>query len=209
MTLCSARSPWGLGVAAMFLLVSMQGCVTEATSLRSPQDDGPKVLLVGKVVTLLTGERGRKFAPAVTEIELAEQDAGTRYRIPVDGAHEQFAVFLPPGRYEIIRVKIHEGPFLSMAVLDSSFVVEDVPIMFVGTWRFGVESPKYGRMLFVSMTLDDKGRQQVETDIRETYPGLLSTSMVTAIPVPAELQSRLYEVAPYPRISRYFRRHYW
>ncbi len=207
--MCSARSIRALALAAIFLLLSIQGCVTEAPSLPSPQDDIQRVLVVGKVVTLLTGERARKFLPAVTEIEVAEQNAGTRFRIPVDGAREQFAVFLPPGRYDMTRAKIHEGPFLSMAVLDSSFVVEPVPAMFVGTWRFGVESPKYGRMLFVSMTLDEEGRQQAETDMRETYPELPSNPMVGALPAPAELQSRLYEVAPYPRISRYFRRHYW
>jgi len=187
----------------------MNGCVTEASSLLSPFDESRKVLLIGQVVTVLTGDRARKFVPAVKEVELIEQTGGARYRIPVDGSNTPFAVFIPPGRYEMTRVKIHEGPFLSIADLGSSFSIEEGPAKFVGTWRFGVESPRYGRMVFVSMVLDDQGRQEAENEIRDKYPTLVSDQLVTVLPQPAEMQSRLYEVAPYPRISRYFRRHYW
>lgn len=193
----------------MCFLLSMNGCVTEASSLLSPSDESRKVLLIGQVVTVLTGDRARKFAPAVKEVELIEQTGGARYRIAVDGSNTQFAVFIPPGRYEMTRVKIHEGPFLSIADLGSSFSIEEGPAKFVGTWRFGVESPRYGRMVFVSMVLDDQGRQEAENEIRDKYPALVSDPLVTVLPQPAEMQSRLYEVAPYPRISRYFRRHYW
>ena len=72
-----------------------------------------------------------------------------------------------------------------------------------------MESPRYGRMVFVSLVLEDQGRLEAENEIRDKYPALISAPMVTVLPLPAEMQSRLYEVAPYPRISRYFRRHYW
>lgn len=193
----------------MCFLLSMNGCVTEASSLLSPSDESRKVLLIGQVVTVLTGDRARKFAPAVKEVELIEQTGGARYRIAVDGSNTPFAVFIPPGRYEMTRVKIHEGPFLSIADLGCSFSIEEGPAIFVGTWRFGVESPRYGRMVFVSMVLDNQGRQEVENEIRDKYPALVPDQLVTVLPQPAEMQSRLYEVAPYPRISRYFRRHYW
>ncbi|MGC3974324.1 MAG: hypothetical protein QM771_08100 [Nitrospira sp.] len=183
--------------------------MTDAPTLIGPQDEGRNVLLIGQVVTVLTGDRARKFEPAVRDIELTDQNAGTRYRVQVDEANKPFAVFVPPGRYEITRVKIHEGPFLSMAHLASSFSVEEGAPVFVGTWRFGVDSPRYGRMVVVSMVLDDEARQQAEQELRETYPVLASSPMVTVLPAPSELQARLYEVAPYPRISRYFRRHNW
>ena len=191
------------------MFLSIDGCITDASTVTSPPDDSRNILLLGQVVTVLTGERGRKFEPAVKEIELIEQSTGTRYRIPVGGMDNRFAVFLPPGRYEMTRVKIHEGPFLSIAVLASSFPVEDGPPIFVGTWRFGVESPRYGRMVSVSRVLDEQGRQQAENEIRDRYPAFPSGPIVTVLPQPAEMQSRLYEVAPYPRISRYFRRHNW
>jgi hypothetical protein len=191
------------------MFLSIEGCITDASTVTSQPDDNRNILLLGQVVTVLTGERGRKFEPAVNEIELIEQTAGIRYRIPVDGQDNRFAVFLPPGRYEMTRVKIHEGPFLSIAALASSFPVEDGPPIFVGTWRFGVESPRYGRMVSVSMVLDEQGRQQAENEIRDRYPAFASAPIVRILPQPAEMQSRLYEVAPYPRISRYFRRHNW
>ena len=193
----------------MCFILSMNGCGNEASTLVSPSDESRKVLVIGQVVTVLTGERARKFLPAVKEVELIEQTGGARYRIPVDGSNTQFAVFIPPGRYQMTRVKIHEGPFLSIADLGSSFSIEEGPAIFVGTWRFGVESPRYGRMVFVSLVLEDQGRLEAENEIRDKYPALISAPMVTVLPLPAEMQSRLYEVAPYPRISRYFRRHYW
>jgi hypothetical protein len=34
-------------------------------------------------------------------------------------------------------------------------------------------------------------------------------SVATTLPNPPEIQARLYEVMPYPRVPRYFRRHWW
>ena len=209
MKYCPAKSAWHARLAQMVVLYGLPGSVTAAPTLTESPDEGRKVLLMGNVVTVLTGDRARKFEPAVRDIELIEQNAGTRYRVQVDGPDKPFAVFVPPGRYDITRVKIHEGPFLSIAHLTASFSVEEGSPIFVGTWRFGVDSPRYGRMVAVSMVLDDEARQQAEQELRETYPDLVSPRMLTVLPAPSELQTRLYEVAPYPRISRYFRRHYW
>lgn len=193
----------------MLFLSNLQGCVTDAPTVSSPQDERGQVLLVGRVVTVLTGDRARKFEPAVRDIELLENNTGTRYRVSIEEPHKPFMVFVPPGRYEITRVKIHEGPFLSMAQLASSFSVEEGRPVFVGVWRFGVESPRYGRMVVVSIVPDDEARQQAERELHEMYPALATAAAVTVMPEPAEMEARLYEVAPYPRISRYFRRHYW
>lgn len=206
---CPQKSAWRSRLALMVVLCGLPGCVTDASTLDASQDEVRKVLLLGQVVTVLTGDRARKFEPAVREIELIEQNTGTRYRVQVEGTNTPFAVFVPPGRYEMTRVKIHEGPFLSIAHLTASWLVEEGAPIFVGTWRFGVDSPRYGRMVVVSMVLDDEVRQQAEQALHEAYPAWASAPMVTVLPQPAELQTRLYEVAPYPRISRYFRRHYW
>lgn len=158
---------------------------------------------------MLTGERARKFEPVVDEIELMEPTAGQRWNILVGEANKQFAVFIPPGQYEMTRVKIHEGPFLSIANLASSFSVPDGPPVFVGTWRFGVESSRYGRLVFLSMVQEEDAQQQAEEQVRASYPTLASAPLATVLPEPADMEARLYEVAPYPRIQRYFRRHNW
>lgn len=41
------------------------------------------------------------------------------------------------------------------------------------------------------------------------YPDLEGRTITSALPLPASAESRLYEVMPYPRYPRYFRRHWW
>jgi len=187
----------------------LTGCITDAQTVLSPEDEGHKVLLVVRVVTVITGERARRFEPTVREVELAEHDAGTRYRISVGGNDTLVAVFLPPGRYDMTRVEINEGPFLSIAQPAISLSLDEGPVIFGGTWRFGVDSPRYGRMVLMSMQMDEESRSLFERKIRVDYPTLTSSPITPVLPLPTEFQTRLYEVAPYPRVSRYFRRHYW
>lgn len=209
MKLCRPVSSLGWCLALMLCICSIAGCVTEAPGFSNSQYEPGQVLIMGHVVTVLTGERARKFEPAVRDIELLAQPAGRRYRVSIDGDTQRLATFLPPGRYELTRVKIHEGPFLSIAQVSSSFSVQAGPPVFVGTWRFGLDSPRYGRRVAVSIVSDEEARQKAEKEIQETNPDRGGAPPVTVIPEPAEMEARLYEVAPYPRISRYFRRHYW
>jgi hypothetical protein len=187
----------------------LTGCVTEAQTILSSEGEGNKVLLIARVVTVITGERARKFEPTVREVELAEQDAGTRYRITVGGNDTLFAVFLPPGRYDMTRVEINEGPFLSIAQPAVSVSLEGGPVIYGGIWRFGVDSPRYGRMVSMSMQMDEESRALFERKIQVDYPTLTSAPITTVLPLPTEFQTRLYEVAPYPRVPRYCRRRYW
>ena len=82
-------------------------------------------------------------------------------------------------------------------------------MIYGGMWRFGVDSPRYGRMVLMSMQMDEESRAFFERKIQVDYPTLTSSPITTVLPLPTEFQTRLYEVAPYPRVSRYFRRHYW
>ncbi len=116
---------------------------------------------------------------------------------------------LSPGEYELTRVQISEGPFLSMAQIASTFVIQNNPITYIGTWRFGVDSPKYGRMVSVSMITDENDREQVAQSVRAAYPSLDEGPIASVLPNPPDLQTRLFEVMPYPRVPRYFRRHWW
>ncbi len=132
-----------------------------------------------------------------------------RFRVDVESDDQQFVLFLPPGEYELDRVQINEGPFLSMAQLSSSFALEEGAISYLGIWRFGVDSPRYGRMVVVSMIPDDQDRLQAEQFIRDKYPDREAQSVVTRLPDPTHSEARLYEVMPYPRYPTYFRRHVW
>lgn len=205
---CYPKFLYLLGMAATFWLASLAGCVTEAATVAQPEDDR-MILVVGRVVTVITGDRARRYRPEVRQMELMQRHTGKRYSVTVDTEDKALSFFLPAGEYELTRVQISEGPFLSIAQLSSTFALGNGPVVFVGTWRFGVDSPRYGRMVLVSMIPESDARQQAEHTIREQYPTLAAESLTTVIPAPAETETRLYEVMPYPRYPKYFRRHLW
>ncbi len=66
------------------------------------------------------------------------------------------------------------------------------PISYLGTWRFGV-----------------RDRADVVQTLALKDPSLDMKDVATALPDPPQVQARLFEVMPYPRVPRYFRRHWW
>ena len=194
--------------AAAFLFLFLPACVTE---LPVGPEEGlvQSNVAVGRVVAVLTGERSRIYEPAVRSFEVQNRRTKERVTVEVESNDERFIVPLEPGDYELIRVQINEGPFLSMAQLGSVFSVGQDPVTYVGIWRFGVDSPKYGRMLSVSMINDEEDRTQALDTLASKDPSLDLRRVTTVLPNPTEQQARLYEVMPYPRVPRYFRRHWW
>lgn len=168
----------------------------------------PSNVAVGRVVTVLTGERSRIYEPAVKSFEVENRQTKQRFNVHIESDNESFILPLTPGDYELTRVQINEGPFLSMAQLSSIFSIGQDSVTYLGTWRFGVDSPKYGRMVSVSMVTDEEDRAEaLETLAHDQQIDI--KNIATALPDPPELQTRLYEVMPYPRVPRYFRRHWW
>jgi hypothetical protein len=160
-------------------------------------------------VAVLTGERRRIYEPAVRSFEIQNRRTGERFTVEIQSDDELFILPLAPGDYELIRVQISEGPFLSMAQLTALFSVGPDPITYLGTWRFGVDSPKYGRMVSISMVNDEEDRTQAVQSLGLRYPSLDHAVVATVLPDPSEVHTRLFEVMPYPRYPRYFRRHWW
>ena len=188
------------------LVLTMSGCVTELPSLVD-QDQVAGSLVVGRVITVLTGERSRRYVPQMRFLELEDKDSQQRFQVSIESRNQRFAIDLPAGNYRLNRAQISEGPFMSMADLDMTFSVEAGVINHVGIWRFGVDSPRYGRNVIVSMIPEE--RAMVRTFLKEQYPALNQHSMVERLPQPSQVEARLYEVMPYPRVSRYFRRQWW
>jgi hypothetical protein len=96
-----------------------------------------------------------------------------------------------------------------MAQLSASFSLKPDGMTFLGTWRFGIDSPKYGRQVVVSMIQDERDQERAQQFVKDTYPSLKARSLAMLIPEPPHEIARLFEVMPYPRNSRYFRRHWW
>lgn len=196
------------GVLLLIVVMGVGGCVTQLPALTDPNEVTGS-LAVGRVVTVLTGDRSRRFLPAVRFLEVEDQASHKRFQVEINSPDRYFAANLPPGQYRLIRVQITEGPFMSMADVSMTFPVDATAITHVGTWRFGVESPRYGRMLRVSVVADQAEMEKAQDFLHAQYPLLEGSSMVETLPQPISIEARLYEVMPYPRYPRYFRRHWW
>ena len=186
----------------------LQACVSEFPAV--PEEGVVQSnVAVGRALAVLTGERSRIYEPAVRSFEIQNAKTKERFTVEIQSDDERFILPLAPGDYELIRVQINEGPFLSMAELASTFSVGQEPVTYVGTWRFGVDSPKYGRMVSVSIVNDEADRAEALHTLALSDASLNVNAVPTVLPAPAEVQARLYEVMPYPRVPRYFRRHWW
>jgi hypothetical protein len=142
-------------------------------------------------------------------LELEEQDSHKRFQVEIESPDQHFVIDLPPGTYRLTRVQISEGPFLSMAELSMAFTVDASAVAYVGTWRFGVDSPRYGRMVVASVNADQAARAEMREFLIDRYPDFQGCPIVERLPQPSQAEARLYEVMPYPRYPRYFRRHWW
>jgi hypothetical protein len=192
----------------VLLCIGLSACAT-GVPVTVDSSDNLVTLAVGRVTTVLTGEVRRIYEPTLRTFELENQQTHQRFRVDVQFYDEQFTLSLPPGRYELNRIQISEGPFLSMAQLSASFSLEEGKTTYLGTWRFGVDSPRYGRMVVVSIVPNDEDRGEAEQLIKDKYPNRDVYPLVTTLPEPAHSEARLYEVMPYPRYPSYFRRHLW
>jgi len=186
----------------------LQACAYEMPALPEPGAVESNVA-IGRAVAVLTGERSRIYEPTVRSFEIQNSHTRQRFTVEIKSDNELFILPLAPGDYELIRVQISEGPFMSMAQLTSTFSVGHDSITYLGTWRFGIDSPKYGRMVSISMVSDEEDRAQAAESLGLMYPSLDRPVVATVLPDPPELQVRLFEVMPYPRVPRYFRRHWW
>ena len=166
-------------------------------------------IIIGRVVTFLLGPTTRWYEPAVRFIELTHRATQQRYQVMIERDDRHFILELPSGDYELSRVQISEGPFMSLADLHETFTVLPERLTYVGTWRFGVDIPKYGRKVLVSIIEDDESHREAERRTLDQYPQWANYASITALPEPVAVEARLYEVASYPRIPRYFRRHWW
>ncbi|MDH4154044.1 MAG: hypothetical protein OEV01_09705 [Nitrospira sp.] len=190
------------------LVVGLWGCVIQLPTLIPPHEVTEN-LVVGRVVTVLTGDRSRRYLPAVQHFELEDQASHQRFQVEINSHDRYFVLNLPPGQYRLTRVLISEGPFMSMADLSMTFPVDATAMTYVGTWKIGVDSPRYGRMIVASLFADQVESAQARDFLHDQYPTLKGSSMVETLPQPTQIETRLYEVMPYPRYPRYFRRHWW
>ncbi|MBK9948009.1 MAG: hypothetical protein IPP12_12595 [Nitrospira sp.] len=88
---------------------------------------------MGRLTTILTGDRSRRFSPAVRFIEVKDEASHKRFQVEINSPDRHFVVHLPSGQYRLTRVQIAEGPFMSMADIAMTFLVDATVMTYVGT----------------------------------------------------------------------------
>lgn len=183
----------------MFLIG--QGCMSNIQSkVDSFPDNG--TVLFGRIQVVLTGPTTRWYEPRINFIELYNQTIDQRFRVDIE-SNESLLVFpLPDGDYQLTRVQIGEGGFRGMANLSVVFHIQPDTVNYVGTWKFSVASPFYDRDLALTVSSE---LVQTLSEAYVVYPDLQNPHITITLPTPTEIQTRLFEVTPYPRV-RWFQR---
>jgi hypothetical protein len=190
-------------LSALLLLCAVTGCVTTLpVHPESVSSDG--AIVVGRAVTVLLGPTTRWFTPELRFFEVVNTVTNARIRVDVNSDDTWFVLPLPAGQYELSRIQISEGAFMGMAGLNPQFQVSEGGVTYVGTWRFGVESPQYDRSILLSAVTE---RDPAIREALTPYPVLVDRPIVTHLLIPSTIETRLYEVPPYPRVW-FFRRHH-
>ncbi len=196
-----------LGSVIGGLALSLWGCAADLPPMVEDTQVADGVV-VGRALAVITGETSRWYEPEIRFFEFEDLQTHERFNVEMKSDDRYFVVALLSGEYRLNRVQISEGPFMSMAQLAMDFSVRNSPVTYLGTWRFGVDSPRYGRMVVVSMILDQGETEQALEFLTKRYPSIGKPTMVEMLPQPSQMEARLYEVMPYPRY-KYFRRHHW
>ncbi len=164
-------------------------------------------LVIGRAIAVITGQSSRAYGPQVRSFELENWRTRERTTVELKSEDRMFSVLLPAGDYRLNRVQISEGPFLSIAEMDVAFSVGSAAVTHVGTWRFGIEPPRYGRRVALSIVMEDDTLREIKAVLSAEHPERQAERIASIIPEPPTTDTRLYEVMPYPRYPRYFQRH--
>ena len=187
----------------LLLLFLPLGCMT--TMPRIPDtipSDGSVV--IGRAITVLIGPTTRGFTPELRFFELINVATQERIRVDVNSDDAWFILPVPAGQYELSRIQISEGAFMGMAGLSPQFQASEDHVTYVGTWRFGIESPQYDRSVLLSAVAE---QEPALRGALTSYPALEDRPITTYLLTPSTFETRLYEMPPYPRVW-WFRRHH-
>jgi hypothetical protein len=114
------------------------------------------------------------FSEPRVVLDIVRDDGTIRHELPVDLTLSPFVIVLPPGRYQVTRLRINESgrtfPEESHFPVGATFAVADSAAVWVG--RLQIERVVFARQLRVTV-LDDYERAMPE--FRARYPELPPT----------------------------------
>jgi len=178
------------------------GCIHQLPALPAQEALGVP-LVFGQIQVWQEKPSGRISLPYLASFEFITEGGETRYRVDIEAASSYFFLPLDPGKYQVTRVFIQEGGFRSSAKVPLVFEVPGQGVVYLGMWRFQIDSPNFTRELDVTVSSE---LVKAIVELRVRYPSLSPNLVNSDLAEPSVLGSRLYEITPYPRF-RWFQRH--
>jgi len=194
-------------VCGVLLASVLTACVASVPA-DAPDLGAESVVVFGRVLTVLMAPSSRSYEPTVAFFEMLNHSTEVRTQVQVDSNDKVFILQLAAGDYEVSRLQIHEGPFAALADLTLTFHIGQERLVYLGTWRIGVDLPRHDRHLLVSVVEDRADQVEAERHVIAQHPELAGQTVTLLLPSPAVMETALHEVMPYPRVVPYFRRHW-
>jgi hypothetical protein len=112
-----------------------------------------------------------RFGESHVVLEIARVEGGYRHELSVDAPRISFVITLPPGKYQILRLRVTESgrTFLNQTIfqLQVPFEVGDAPAVYVGT----LQIERIAFAAFVRTAVQDDYDRTV-SEIRARHPEL-------------------------------------
>jgi len=167
----------------------------------SSQPSTTNELVFGYIQVETTGSNPRGYPTNVRFISLRNTDTGERFRMDVNSGSEVFSVRLPAGNYSVDRVQFNEGPFMAESHVQFDFQVPPKKAIYLGVWQFEVETPRTIRLVRIHFVEGDTGFQNKISAKILSEP----TSIETVLPKPHIFETRVFSVAPHPKVKYFYR----
>ena len=195
----------GMSLAVPFLItlvgLALSGCVATGLQERAITES-QRSLTYGRVKVTDVGPNPRQYLSQVRFFDVVNTQTQKQTRVSVMKRKGGFAVSLDPGPYEVVRIQISEGPFMAESYMNATFEVVPDAVVYVGIWNIEVDTPRTQRMVSFDMSEDDVNWQEVF----EEHSDMQGQKVVASIPHLLEKESRLYAVAPNPKVKYFYRR---
>ena len=162
---------------------------------------GEKPSAFGLIKVRTSGSYSRGYQTQLRFFHLRNLSTGERIRVDVQSAAKAFFLSLAPGDYEVIRVQFNEGPMMMESHVRLQFQVHPNGTTYLGIWQFHVDTPRTQRMLRTEIVHEQPNWEEVF--IMHGTPNRKAIEVF--LPKLGSEEIRLFTVAPYPKISYYYR----
>ena len=189
-----------LTLSSLFLVLVIGGC-TNVVDPNFAQDQDANELVFGYIQVETDGSNPRGYPTHVRFIAMTETTTRERFRVDVHSDSDVFSLRLPVGTYSVDRVQFNEGPFMYESHVQLEFHVPEGKAVYLGVWQFAVETPRTIRHVRIQIAEGDQELPMLFSANLVTD----STPIITVLPKPEVFETRVFTVAPYPKVKYFYR----